>query len=332
MTQPTVFVTRQIPQPALERLRRHAAVEVWPDDEPPDRQTLIDQVAEVDGVLSMLTDPITADFFENTPRLKAISQMAVGFDNIAVDAATRKGIPVGHTPGILTETTADFAWALLMAAARRVVEAHNQVQRGVWQPWGPDVLTGYDVHGATLGIIGFGRIGQAMARRAQGFDMRVLYFDRDRYPLQEATLGVQYAPFDTLLTESDFVSLHVYLSPENRHMISRDQLKRMKQTAVLVNTARGAVVDNDALAEALLAGEIAAAGVDPEPIPVDHPLLGLPNAIVTPHIASASKNTRLHMAEMAVDNLIAGLEGRRMPNCANPEVYTACGPRMEIIN
>lgn len=324
MTSTNVFVTRQIARPAIERLEKVADVEVWPANEPPDRKTLADRLSRVDGLLTMLTDPITADLIENAPNLKAISQMAVGFDNIAVEAATRKGIPVGHTPGILTETTADFAWALLMAAARRVVESHNQVQQGIWQPWGPDVLTGYDVYGATLGIVGFGRIGQAMARRARGFNMRVLYYSRKRYPQQEEKFGVTYAPLDTLLSESDFVSLHVYLSSETRHLIGREQLERMKPTAVLINTARGAVVDNDALADALQSGKIAAAALDvfdPEPIPPDHLLLRLPNVVITPHIASASKGTRQRMAELAVDNLIAGLEGRRMPHCANPEVY-----------
>lgn len=324
MTPTTVFVTRQIARPALERLERVAKVEVWPESEPPDQQTFTDRLSRIDGLITMLTDPITADLIENAPNLKAISQMAVGFDNIAVETATRKGIPVGHTPGILTETTADFAWALLMAAARRVVEAHNQVQQGIWQPWGPDVLTGYDIYGATLGIIGFGRIGQAMARRARGFDMRVLYLDSDRHPQQESELGVEFTSLDTLLAESDFVSLHVYLSPETHHLIGRRQLEQMKSTAVLINTARGAVVDNDALAAALRTDKIAAAGLDvfdPEPIPSDHPLLSLPNAIITPHIASASKGTRLRMADLTVDNLIAGLEGRRMPHCANPEVY-----------
>ena len=212
-----------------------------------------------------------------------------------------------------------------MASARRIVEGNNEVRQGIWRPWGPDVLTGYDVYGATLGLIGFGRIGQAVARRAAGFSMNVLYYDTSQHPDLEAEMGVRYAPLDQLLEQSDFISLHVYLSPDTHHMIGQAELEKMKPTAILVNTARGGVVDPQALAWALENGKIAGAALDvtePEPIPVDSPLLAMPNVIVAPHIASASKATRLRMAHMTVDNLLAGLEGRPLPFCANPSVYS----------
>ncbi len=319
-----VFVTRKIAQEALHRLGQSVNLEVWPREEPPPHAVLLEKVQQLDGLLTLLTDPIDAAIIAAGPRLQVISQMAVGYDNIDVQAATRRGIPVGHTPGVLTETTADFTWALLMAAARRVVEAGVEVRRGIWKPWGPDILTGPDVYGATLGIIGFGRIGQAVARRAKGFDMRILYNDPKRIPEMEEPLGVTWVDLDEMFERSDFISLHVYLSPETHHLIDRAAFAKMKPSAVLVNTSRGPVVDPDALLWALQEHQIAAAAVDvfePEPIPADHPLLTLPNAIVTPHIASASIQTRRRMAEIAVDNLLAGLKGERLPFCANPEVY-----------
>ncbi len=320
----SVFVTRKIAPRALERLRAAVDLEVWQREEPPPLDVLLEKTQRLDGLLTLLTDPINAQVIEAGPDLKVISQMAVGFDNIDVAAATRRGIPVGHTPGVLTETTADFTWALLMAAARRVAEADAEVRRGIWKPWGPDILTGPDVYGATLGIIGFGRIGQALARRAKGFDMTVLYHDPKRVPEMEEPLGVTWVDLDELLVRSDFVSLHTYLSPETHHLIDRAAFEKMKPSAVLINTSRGPVVDPDALLWALREKKIAAAAVDvfePEPIPAGHPLLSLPNVIVTPHIASASIQTRARMAEIAVDNLLAGLQGERLPFCANPEVY-----------
>lgn len=324
MAEMTVFVTRMIPQPALDRLKEKAQVEVWQQEDPPPYELLLEKAARVDGMLTLLTDKIDSRLIESAgPRLKVISQMAVGFDNIDVAAATRKGIPVGNTPGVLTETTADFSWALLMAAARRVVEGDKEVRQGIWRAWGPDVLTGYDIYGATLGIVGFGRIGQAMARRARGFDMKILYHDPNCGEEAGAALGAECASMDDLLARSDFVTLHTYLSKETYHLIGREELKKMKPTVILVNTSRGPVVDPDALAWALENNIIAAAALDvtePEPIPRDSPLLKLENIIICPHIASASKATRLRMAHMAVDNLIAGLEGKKLPNCANPEV------------
>ncbi len=324
MPLPTVFVTRKIAGPALARLRQYAQVEVWPEEAPPGREVLLAKAAQANALLTLLTDPVDAGVIEVGKNLKVISQMAVGFDNIDTAAATQRKIPVGHTPGILTETTADFAFALLMASARRIVEADKEVREGIWRPWGPYVLTGVDIYGATLGIVGFGRIGQAMARRAKGFNMRILYNDPNCGEEAGRELGAQCVGLNELLAQSDFVSLHVYLSKETYHLIGRDQLQRMKPSGVLINTARGPVVDPDALAWALENKIIASAALDvtePEPIPRDSPLLKLENIIIAPHIASASKATRDKMAEMAVDNAIAGLEGKRLPNCANPAVY-----------
>jgi glyoxylate reductase len=259
------------------------------------------------------------------PGLRVISNYAVGFDNVDVGAATRRGIPVGNTPGVLTDTTADFAFALLMAAARRVVEGDNFTRAGKWKTWGPMLLLGQDITRATLGIIGFGRIGKGMAKRAQGFDMRVLYYDPfcedDPYAAQ---VGARSIDLDSLLRESDFVSVHTPLIGETYHLINADTLSKMKPTAILINTARGPVVDPEALYHALKEGGISFAALDvtePEPIPMDHLLLTLENLIITPHIASASVATRGKMAQMAAENLIAGLKGEQLPNCVNPEVY-----------
>ena len=322
----SVFVTRHIHEPALALIRAAAEeVEVWPLDSAPPKSVLIDRASRVDGILCLLTDPMDAEVIAAAgENLRVISQMAVGFDNIDIQRATMHKIPVGHTPGVLTETTADMAWALLMAAARRVAEADRQVRQGIWHPWGPHVLTGLDVFGATLGIIGMGRIGQAVARRSKGFDMTVLYTDIQRRPDLETELGIQFVELDELLRTADFISLHSYLSAENFHMIGAPEFEKMKPTAILINTARGGLVDPVALTEALQQGRIAAAGLDvfePEPIPADHPLLSLENVVIAPHIASASRQTRLRMAMMAAENLIAGLNGERLPNCANPSVY-----------
>jgi glyoxylate reductase len=326
MTQPTVFVTRAIPEAAARKLAEHSQMEIWPEEAPPPYEILLERAGRVDGLFTLLTDRLDARLIEQAgPNLKVISQMAVGYDNIDVTAATRRGIPVGNTPGILTETTADFTWALLMAAARRVVEGDKEVRAGTWRPWGPDVLTGVDLYGSTLGIIGFGRIGQAVARRAKGFGMRILFNDPNCAQEAGAETGAECVSQEEVLAQSDFVTLHVYLSKETYHLIGREQLRKMKHTAILVNTARGPVVDPEALNWALRSGIIAAAALDvtePEPIPRDSPLLELQNIIITPHIASASKATRLRMAEMAVENLLAGLHGEKLPNCANPQVYS----------
>jgi glyoxylate reductase len=321
-----VFLTRKIFPEALERLSRAAEVEVWPESFPPPVEILIEKARLADGLMTMLSDPITSEVIRvgSQNHLKVISQMAVGYDNIAVKTATSAGIPVGNTPGVLTETTADLAWALLIAAARRVVEANNEVHQGIWRAWGPDVLCGVDVYGTTLGLIGFGRIGQAMAARARGFNMRVLYTQRRRDLAAEEKYSAVFVPLEELLQQSDFVSLHAYLSDETRGLMGAAQFDLMKPGAVLINTARGAMVDHEALAQSLLSGKLSAAALDvydPEPIPQDSPLLKMPQVIITPHIGSASIKTRQLMAQMTVENKEAGLAGERLPYCANPEVY-----------
>ncbi|MEN4013289.1 MAG: D-glycerate dehydrogenase [Chloroflexota bacterium] len=324
MTPNKVWITRSIYPPAVEKIRATARVDVWDSESPPPVDVFREKAREFNGILTMLTDPVNQQVIESAPDLRVISQMAVGFDNIDIQTATRRGIPVGHTPGVLTETTADFAWALLMAAARRVVESDRQVHRGIWKAWGPDVLTGKDVYGATLGIIGFGRIGKAMARRAQGFNMKVLYSDPKHDLDAEKTSGARHTELDTLLRESDFISLHLYFKPELRHFLNRQRFEQMKTGVILINTARGALLDAQALHWALTSGKVAAAGLDvfdPEPIPSGHPLLDLDNVIITPHIASASIVTRQRMAMIAADNLLAGLTGDPLPYCANPQVY-----------
>jgi glyoxylate reductase len=323
MNRPNVWITRQIPPAAVDQLKQVADVEIWPEEFPPAKNVLIEKIGAFDGMISMLNDPLDAEVLEAASRLKVISQMAVGFDNIDVKAATRLGIAVGHTPGVLTETSADFAWALLMDAARRVSEADRQVHDGIWKPWGPDVLTGVDVYGATLGLIGMGRIGKAVAKRAKGFNMRVLYHNRSRDNDAENELGVEYVSLETLLQTSDFVSLHLNYSPEAYHLINESKLALMKPEAILINTARGAVIDADALYNALINKQIAGAALDvfnPEPIPTDHPLLTLPNVVITPHIASASKKTRIEMAYISVENATRGLQGKPLKYCANPTV------------
>jgi glyoxylate reductase len=302
------FVTRELPGTALERLRGEHDVEVWPDPEPPPREALIDRVRGAEGLLTLLTDRVDAALLDAAPGVRAIANYAVGTDNIDLEAATTRGIPVGNTPDVLTETTAELAFALMLAVARRIVEADAAVRAGDWPEWRPDAFLGRDLHGATLGVVGFGRIGQAVARRAEGFGMTVVH-------------GI---PLHELLERSDFVSLHAPLTPDTRGMIGADQLAAMKPTAVLVNTARGPLVDTAALERALRDGQIAGAGLDvtdPEPLPAAHSLLTAPNLVVVPHIGSATHRTRESMADMAVDNLLAALAGRRMPHCANPEVY-----------
>ena len=326
MTKPRVFLTRTIPTKGLEMIREVADVDIWPDELPPPYEVLLERVKGIDGLLSMVTDRIDARLMDAAgSSLKVISQYAVGYDNIDVAAATARGIPVGHTPGVLTEATADMAWALILAAARRVVEGHMYVKAGRWKTWHPTLLLGMSVYGATLGIVGFGRIGQAVARRARGFDMRVLAYTRSPSPEVAQNLGVELVgDLETLLREADIVSLHVPLTEETRHMIGERELNLMKPTAILVNTARGPVVDPDALYRALKEKRIAYAALDvtePEPLPADSPLLTLDNIVVTPHLGSATVQARTAMAEIAARNLIAGLRGERLPYCVNPEVY-----------
>ena len=323
---PKVFVTRIIPDKGLAMVRQHDwDVEVWQDPLPPPYEVLLQKVKGLDGLLCLLTDKIDANLMDIIgPQVKVISQMAVGFDNIDVPAATQRGIPIGNTPGVLTDATADFAWALLMSAARRVVEGDKFTRAGRWKTWGPIDFLGPDVSGATLGIVGFGRIGQAVAKRAAGFDMRILYYDVQRYPDAEKSFNAQYADLEMVLRESDFVSIHTILSKETYHFFDDAKFKLMKPSAVVINTSRGPVVDPAALYRALVNGTIAYAALDvtePEPIKMDDPLLTLDNIILAPHIASASFSSRNKMATMAAANLIAGLKGERLPNCVNPQVY-----------
>lgn len=321
---PKVYVTRLVPEKGLEMVREFCQAEVWESDLPVPRAVLLEKVRDVEGLYSLLTEKVDAGLLDHAPRLKVVSNMAVGFDNIDVAECTRRGIPVGNTPGVLTDTTADFAWTLLMAAARRLGEAERYVHAGKWKTWGPMMFWGPDVHGATLGIVGFGRIGRAMAKRARGFDMRILWHDTQVSPDAAEAAGTESVDLDTLLQQADFVTLHTPLTKETYHLISERELKLMKPTAILINTARGPVVDPKALYTALKAGWIAYAALDvtePEPIPLDDPLLTLDNCIIVPHIASASIPTRTKMAVMAAQNLIAGLKGERLPTCVNPEVY-----------
>lgn len=321
---PRVYVTRHLPEDAFRPLVAACDVEIWDREIPPPYPVLSEGVADKEGLLCLLTDRVDAALMDAAPGLRVISQCAVGYDNIDVAAATARGIPVGNTPGVLTDATADFAFALLMAAARRVGEAIDFVRAGRWQTWGLTLLLGHPVYGATLGIVGLGRIGRAVARRARGFGMHVLYHDTGRQPEAEAGLGVEYRSLDDLLRESDFVSLHTSLTEETQGLIDGRAFALMKPSAILINTSRGPVVDTEALHQALEEGQIAYAALDvtdPEPLPADHKLLALPNVIVAPHIASATTRSRTRMALMAVDNLLAGLEGERLPHCANPEVY-----------
>ena len=315
---PRVFVARRIPEEGLDAIRAGCDVDLWEDELPPPRDELLRRVAGVDGVLTLLTDRVDDEFLDAAgPGLRVVSNYAVGFDNVDVAACARRGIPVGNTPGVLTETTADLAWALLMAAARRVSEGERYVRDGQWKTWGPLLLLGPDVHGATIGVVGFGRIGQAVARRAQGFGMEILYHDVQELPRDVTEpLGATYLPLEELLPRSDFVSLHVNLSPVTRHLINAETLSWMRPSAVLVNTSRGPVVDQAALADALDAKRLFAAALDvtdPEPIPMDDRLVGRDDCVIVPHIASASRATRAKMAEMAAANLLAGVRGVALP-------------------
>jgi lactate dehydrogenase-like 2-hydroxyacid dehydrogenase len=316
---PRVFVTRVIPAAGLDIVLEAAAADVWPDELPPRRDVLLERVRGVDGLLSLLTDRVDDELLDAAgPQLRVVSNFAVGYDNIDVPACQRRGVAVGNTPGVLTETTADLAFALIMAVARRLPESREHVLAGRWRTWGPMLLLGKDIHGATLGLVGFGRIGQAVARRATGFGMRVLYHSPRRADAGiERELRATWAPLDQLLAGSDVVSLHTVLNEETRHLIDAAALARMKPGAILVNTSRGPVVDQAALAEALRARHLFGAGLDvtdPEPMSADDPLLTLTNCLVVPHIASASEQTRDRMAMKAARNLIAGLRGEPLPD------------------
>lgn len=324
MSKQKVFVSRIIATEALDRIAGDTEMEVWQEELPPPYEVLLEKARNADGLLTLLTDRIDANLMDNSPGLKVISNMAVGYDNISIDEATRRHIAVGNTPGVLTETTADFTFTLLMAAARRVAEADKFTREGRWQTWEPMRLLGQDIHSATLGIIGLGRIGAEVARRASGFDMKVLYNDTIRRSREEENrLGAEYVPdLPTLLSRSDFISIHVPLNTETQHLIGAEEFALMKPTAVLVNTSRGSVIDQQALYDTLKTDRIFSAAIDvteTEPISPDDPLLTLSNLTIAPHIASASISTRTRMAIMAAENLLAGLRGEVPPNCVNPE-------------
>ncbi|MFC1991452.1 2-hydroxyacid dehydrogenase [Chloroflexota bacterium] len=325
MPKPKVFVTRKIAQEALDTIANATDMELWEDELPPPRNVLLNKVRNIEGLLSLLTERVDDELMEAAPELKVVSNMAVGYDNIDITEATKRGIFVGNTPGVLTETTADFSFALLMATVRRLVEADKYTREGNWKTWSPMVLLGHDIHHAMLGIVGCGRIGLEVAKRARGFDMQVIYYDKKRRtPEEEKDFCLEFVPNLTdLLARADFVSIHTALTPDTQHLIGTAEFAQMKPTAILINAARGAIVDQKALYQALKSHQILAAGLDVtevEPIQPDDPLLTLDNIIIAPHIASATVATRTKMAIMAAENLISGLRNEPPPNCVNPEV------------
>jgi glyoxylate reductase len=328
---PRVFVSRIIPDAGLQPIIARTAADVWQDEMPPARDELLRRVAGVDGLLALLTDRVDDELLDRAgPQLKVVSNYAVGYDNIDVPACTRRGVAVGNTAGVLTETTADAAFALMMAAARRIPEGYDYVRQDRWKTWGPLLLLGPDLHHATLGIVGFGRIGREIAKRARGFDMQVLYYDVVAASAEdEARLGARRATMDEILEQSDFITLHVNLTPETHHMMNQQAFAKMKPSAILINASRGPVVDPDALYDALKNRVIAGAALDvtePEPMPGNHKLLTLANCLVVPHIASASFATRGNMARIAADNLFAGMRREPLPSFVNPEVYQRRAP------
>jgi glyoxylate reductase len=324
MPKPKIYVTRELPERGLNIIKKYFDVEVWPDYAPPPKKVIIEKARDVNALVSLLSDKIDAEVFDAAPKLKIVSQLAVGFDNIDLAEATKRGIYVTNTPEVLTDTTADFAWALLMAVARRIVEADKYVRTGQWKVgWHPAMLTGRDVFGATIGIVGAGRIGYAMAKRATGFGMKILYYDVIPRPEMQKDFGAIKAELDTLLKEADFVSVHVPLMKETHHLINEERLNLMKKTAYVVNNSRGPVVDEKALYDALKKGKIAGAGLDvfeQEPTSIDNPLLKLNNVVVAPHISSASIETRAKMSEMVAGNLVDFFEGKKPPNLVNLDV------------
>ncbi len=323
MAKPKIYVTREFPERGLKVIKENFDTEVWPEYPPPPKKLIVEKAKNVDGLATLLSDKIDAEVFDAAPKLKIVSQMAVGFDNIDVQEATKRGIYVTNTPEVLTDTTADFAWALLMAVARRVVEADKYIRTGQWKVgWHPMMMQGRDVYGSTIGIVGAGRIGYGVAERAKGFKMKILFYDVIPRPEMEK-LGAKRVEFDELLKESDFVSIHVPLMKQTYHLISAEKLKLMKKTAYLINNSRGPVVDEKALYQALKEGKIAGAGLDvfeQEPTSMDNPILKLDNVVVAPHISSASYETRSRMAEMVAENLVAFFKGERPPNLVNPDV------------
>ena len=329
MFKPRVYVTRQIFPDALDLIEKFAELELWPDDEPPSPEQLMEAMSNVEGAIINVMDRIDAALLDAAPKLRVLSQVAAGLDNIDIPEATKRDIMVGYTPGVLAKSTADLAFALLLAVARRVVESDKWVREGNWKiSHHPMFWLGSEVNGSTLGILGLGGIGLEMAKRGLGFDMKVLYHSRTRKRDLEKEYGLKYASFKRVLAESDFLSIHVPLTPQTNHFIGEKQLKMMKPSSILVNLSRGPVVDTEALQQALTKGTIAGAGLDvfdPEPVPTDHPILGLDNVVVLPHIGSASNRSRRDMHLLAARNLVAGLNGDRLEECANPDVYESLG-------
>ena len=321
---PLVLVTHRLPEGWLDLLEGKVSMMVGPREASELAPELAARLDKAEGLYALLTVKVGKDLLDQAPRLKVVSNMAVGVDNIDLEACTRRGIPVGNTPGVLTAGTADLTIAILLAAARRLPEASRDAREGRWTTWSPTGWLGADLQGATLGIVGLGKIGSAVAERAKGFGVKLIYADTSDHPEIERKLGAARLALEDLLRESDFVSLHVPLTAETTGLINEEALRMMKATAILVNASRGPVVDSEALRRALTEGWIAAAALDvtdPEPLPAEHPLYGLDNCLIVPHIGSATRNTRRGMAERACENLLAGLAGRRLPYCANPEVY-----------
>jgi phosphoglycerate dehydrogenase-like enzyme len=320
---PTVLLTHPLPPNWIASLEGQVTLIIGQEETPGWRDNLLQALPQAEGILSLLTARVDEAILEKASRLRIVSNMAVGVDNIDVKACTRRGIPVGNTPGAMTDATADLAMSLLLAAARKLPESSRDAREGRWQTWSPTGWLGADLRGATLGIIGLGKIGRAVAERARGFGLRVRYWQPRQSPEGEAG-GAEYVPFDELLSSSDFVTLHCPLNESTRGLIGESALRKMKPSAILINAARGPVVDTSALTRALSENWIAFAALDvtdPEPLPPSHPLYAMPNCFIVPHIGSATHGTRKRMAEMACENLLAGLRGERLPNCVNPEVY-----------
>ncbi len=334
MVKPKVFITRQIPEKGIEMIKEYYDVEVWPEYTPPPREVLLEKVKDIDALVSLLTDKIDCELLDNAPRLRIVAQYAVGFDNIDLECATKKGVYVTNTPGVLTQSVAEFTWGLILAVTRRIVEADNFVRSGEWwntkTGWHPLMLLGMELKGKTLGIIGMGRIGRTVAKIAKGFDVRILYYDVRPLPEEiEKELEAKYVDLDTLLKESDIVSVHVPLTPQTYHLIGERELKLMKKTAYIINTARGKVIDTQALVKALEEGWIAGAGLDvfeQEPLPPDNPLTKFKNVVLAPHIASATIEARTGMAELVAKNLIAFYKGEIPPTLVNKDVVKVRSP------
>lgn len=318
MNRPRTVVTRRIPRAGLEMVQEESDLRLWDSDEPIPRATLLEWVNGIDGLYCLLTERIDDELLDAAgPSLKVVSTLSVGYDHIDLKACRRRNIAVGNTPGVLTETSADLTLALLLATARRIPESMAAVRNGEWTTWKPEWMAGYDVYGSTVGIMGLGRIGAAVAKRLRGFDCRILYNSPKPKPEIADPLGAEFADFEVILAECDFISIHTPLNAETRNLFNAETFRKMKRTAILINTSRGGTVDQNALYDALVSGEIAGAGLDvttPEPLPTDHPLLTLPNCLVLPHIASASFATRAKMAVLAAQNLIAGAKGQPLPH------------------